>query len=165
MQNERGVIAFYTVKDIPGLNSFTPASGHIFYVTNEEVLCSGEVKYFNQPIGIIVAETRPIAERAAKMVTATYKNVRKPVIDVKIAKLDANRNQLYTSVDAKTRGTDVAKVMKHETVSHGQYHFCMETIVCVTKPVEEGLEVYSATQWMDGVQLMISRALNMDSSR
>lgn len=129
------------------------------------MLCSGEVKYFNQPFGIIVAETRPIAEKAAKMVTAQYSNVRKPVIDIKIAKKDTKRNKLYTSVDAKTRGNDVAKEIKQEFVSHGQYHFCMETLVCVTKPVEEGLEVYSSTQWIDGVQLMISRALKMDSSR
>lgn len=41
----------------------------------------------------------------------------------------------------------------------------METLTCVTKPTEEGLFVYCATQWLEGVQLMISRALNMNQNR
>lgn len=41
----------------------------------------------------------------------------------------------------------------------------METLVTVTKPTEEGMEVHSSTQWMDGVQMMIGRALKMDRNR
>lgn len=137
----------------------------LLYRANEEVLCSGEVRYYNQPIGIIVAETQACADRAAKLVKATYKNVRKPVLDIKVAKKDQKRNtQLFAST-AKDRGADIAKVIKGESTIYEQYHFMMETLVCVTKPIEEGLEVHAATQWMDGVQLMIARALNMDQNR
>ncbi|KAG6465427.1 hypothetical protein O3G_MSEX015145 [Manduca sexta] len=156
-----GVIAFYSANDIPGENSFTPA-GTTFYVANEEIFCSGQIKYYNQPIGMIVAETRPIAERAAKVVIATYKNVRKPLLSIKDAKKDPNRNTLFTSTTAESRGTDVVKTFQGSNTIFGQYHYTMETLCCVSKTSEEGLEVHSACQWIDGTQVMTSKALNID---
>ncbi|KOB70290.1 Aldehyde oxidase AOX1 [Operophtera brumata] len=158
------VLAFYTVDDIPGENSFTP-KGTLFFTSNEEVLSNGKVVYFNQPIGIIVAETQQIANKAAKMVTASYKNVRKPVIDIKEAKNDASRLTLFTSKAPTEKGTDVVKTIKGQNTIYGQVHFTMENLSCVTLPTEEGLEVHITSQWMDGVQVMISKALNIEANR
>ncbi|CAH0677124.1 unnamed protein product [Chilo suppressalis] len=158
-----GVIAFYTAKDIPGLNSFTP-NDSVLYSANEEVLCNGVVRYYNQPLGIIVAETRHLADRAAKMVRVTYKNVKRPIIDINEAKNDPLRLMQYASTQATEKGNDVAHVIRGANSIYQQYHFMMETLVCVTRPSEQGLEVFSATQWMDGTQMMISRALKMDSN-
>lgn len=146
------------------MNSFTPA-GTTFYVANEEVLCSGNVQYFNQPYGIIVAETQHIADSAAKLVTATYKNTRVPTIDIKVAKNDSSRVTLNTETNATERGTDVFKVIKGDNTVYGQYHFAMENLACVTRPTEEGLELFCTTQWMDGVQMVISKALNIQENR
>ncbi|XP_022826463.1 xanthine dehydrogenase 1-like [Spodoptera litura] len=159
-----GVVAFYTAKDIPGLNSFTPAES-LLYQRNEEVLCDGNVKYYNQPLGIIVAETQHLADRATKLVKVTYKNVKKPVIDIKVAKADSTRNTLFTSVDAASPGTDVYKTITGSSTLYGQYPFTMETLVCLAKPTEEGLEVHCATQWLDGTHVMISRALKMEENK
>lgn len=159
-----GVTAFYTAKDIPGLNSFTP-NDYLFYSANEEVLCSGVVEYYNQPLAIVVACTRYIAERAAKLVHVTYKNESTPVVDINDAIKDSNRLGQYASIDATNTGTDVDKTISGHQTIYGQYHFTMETIVCSTAPSEDGLEVHIASQWIDGVQLMISRALNMDANR
>ncbi|XP_059045106.1 uncharacterized protein LOC131840908 [Achroia grisella] len=159
-----GVLAFYTAKDIPGLNSFTPSDA-VLYSTNEEVLCDNVVRYFNQPFGIVVAETRDIADRAAKMITVKYNNVTKPVINIKDAKNDPNRRKEYTANNSTDKGNDVVKVIKGENTFHEQYHMPMETLVCLTRPTEEGLEVHAATQWTDGIQLMISRALNIEQNR
>lgn len=137
----------------------------MLYVANEEVLCDGNVKYYHQPIGIIVAETQFIADRASKLVTVKYGNVTKPVIDIKVAKTDTKRNTLFASVDATTPGTDIYKTITGSSTFYGQYHFTMETLVCVAKPTEEGLEVHSATQWLDGTHVMISRALNIDENK
>ncbi|CAB3227920.1 unnamed protein product [Arctia plantaginis] len=131
----KGVVAFYTAKDIPGLNSFTPA------------------------------DSLHIADRATKLVKVKYSNVKKPVLDVKRAKEDSTRNTLFFSSDATNRGTDVHKVITGNTTAYGQYHFTMETLVTVAKPTEEGLEVHSATQWLDGSHVMISRALGIDQNR
>ncbi|XP_075976855.1 uncharacterized protein LOC142977053 [Anticarsia gemmatalis] len=159
-----GVIACYTAKDIPGLNSFTPSDDPRYRI-NEEVLCSGEVLFYNQPLALIVANTRAIANKATKLVKVTYTNVAKPVIDVQEAKKDPKRNTTYQTIIAPSRGNDVAKVVKGGNTIYGQYHFTMETLVCLSKPIEEGLAVYTTTQWVGGTHLMISRALKIDQSR
>ncbi|XP_063828755.1 probable aldehyde oxidase gad-3 [Ostrinia nubilalis] len=161
---QAGAIAFYSAKDIPGLNSFTPAEDP-FALTNEEMFSSGQIKYFNQPIGVIAAEKKHIANRIAKMVDVTYKNVQKPIIDVKIAKNDSSRVSLKQEIDATETGNDVDKVIKANYTVRGQAHITMETIVCITKPTEEGLEVHTTTQWMDAPQSMIARALAIEQNR
>lgn len=86
------------------------------------------------------------------------------MIDVKEAKIDPDRLTQYSSIEATNRGTDIKKTFKGENTIYSQYHFSMETLVCVTRPNEDGVEVHSATQWMDGTQIMISRALKLDSN-
>ncbi|CAH0400123.1 unnamed protein product [Chilo suppressalis] len=162
--SQPGVIAFYTAKDIPGLNSFIvkedPTNS-----ANEEVLCSGNVNYYNQPIGIIVAETQKNANKAAKMVCVEYVNVCQPITDVTKAKTDKNRLHIYKSISAQSTGTDITKIIRGSSTIRGQYHFIMETFVCVTRPSEDGFEVYTTSQWIDSVQMMISRALNIEENR
>ncbi|XP_053608547.1 uncharacterized protein LOC128674181 isoform X2 [Plodia interpunctella] len=162
--NKPGVLAFYTVKDIPGINSFTPPDS-MLYSANEEILCDGKVKYNNQPLGIIVAESRVIADSAAKLVKVKYSGTKKPVIDLKQAKDDTKRLKSFKEDPALNKGFDVEKVVKGVNHIYDQYHMCMETLVCVTRPTEEGVEVHSATQWLDGTQLMISRALKIQENK
>lgn len=164
LQKLDGVLAFYTAKDIPGLNSFTP-SDIMFFSGNEEVLADGVSKYYHQPLGIIVAETQHMANKATKYVKVTYNNTKTPVIDIKEARKDDARNTLYFSADATNPGTDIHKVISGNTTLYGQYHFSMETLVTIARPTEEGLEVHSATQFLDGTQLMISRALGIPQNK
>ncbi|XP_045499718.1 xanthine dehydrogenase 1-like [Colias croceus] len=161
---EPGVIAFYSASDIPGRNSFTPGP-NIVFMSDEELLCEKEVKYYNQPLGIIVAETQDIANKAVHFVKVTYTNVRKPVLDIKVAKKDPKRNKIFFSATATKSGADIAKVIKGENNIYGQYHFCMETLVCVTHPIEEGLKVYAATQWIDSVHKIVSRVLKIQQNK
>ncbi|KAH9639155.1 hypothetical protein HF086_018223 [Spodoptera exigua] len=159
-----GVIAVYTAEDIPGINSFTPPDSFL-YSANEEILASGTVKYYNQPMAIVVAKSRYIADRAAKLVTATYANVKDPLLDVKQTINNSERSTQFTKIAATDTGTDVVEVIKGFNEVHGQYHYVMETLTTVVKPSDEGLEVYCSTQWMEGVQLMISRALNLSQNQ
>lgn len=123
------------------------------------------MKFYNQPIGIIVAESRHIADAAAKLVTATYSNVRKPVVDIKVAKEDTESRTLFTTHDATDRGNDVFRKIQGETTIYGQYHFCLETLVCISLPSEQGIDVYPSSQWMDGIQVTTSRVLNRQQNR
>ncbi|XP_026741880.1 aldehyde oxidase 1-like [Trichoplusia ni] len=159
-----GVVAFYTAKDIPGLNSFTPNDG-AFTTQNEEVLSEGTIKYYGQPIGIIVAEDQHVANRAAALVKVKYSNLGKPITDIIKARTDSTRNTLFTSIDATATGSDIHKTLTGTNYMHGQYHCSMETMVCVAKPTEEGLEVHLASQWLDGPHVMISRALNIEKNK
>ncbi|XP_073945873.1 aldehyde oxidase 1-like [Choristoneura fumiferana] len=162
--HEPGVIAFYSAKDIPGRNSFTPAPTP-FYLKDEEVFCSGSVKYNGQVIGLVVAETKYIAEKAAKLVHVKYNNIKKPVIDIKEAKKIASRTNMAGENAGGTKGTDIFKVVKGEETIYHQQHFCMETLMCVTKPTEEGMEVHPTSQHMDGIQVVISRAIKMQENK
>lgn len=60
-------MAFYSASDIPGVNSFVA-----YFPTSEEVFCSDTVKYYNQPVGIVVAEDQLTAEKGAELVNITY---------------------------------------------------------------------------------------------
>ncbi|XP_047533955.1 xanthine dehydrogenase 1-like [Vanessa atalanta] len=162
--SEPGVIAFYSVSDIPGQNTFTPPIS-ILHPKHEELLCDGEVKFFNQPIGIIVAESQKLAEKAATMVEVKYSNLKAPEIDIREAITDPAKVSLAGSFEATKVGTDVFKIIKGENTIYGQYNFTMETLVCVTLPTEEGLLVYAATQSIDTVQRTISRLLNLEQNR
>ncbi|XP_046968166.1 xanthine dehydrogenase 1-like [Vanessa cardui] len=161
---EQGVIAFYSVADIPGQNTFTPPVT-MLYPKNEELLCDGEVKFFNQPIGIIVAETHKLAEKAATMVEVKYSNLKAPEIDIHESITDPAKVTLAGSFEATKVGTDVFKIIKGENTIYGQYNFTMETLVCVTLPTEEGLLVYAASQFIDTVQRTVSRLLNLEQNR
>ncbi|CAG9582953.1 unnamed protein product [Danaus chrysippus] len=161
---EPGVIAFYKASDIPGRNSFVPAV-NVFNTTDEEFLCNGEVKYYNQPLGIIVATSQCIAEKAVTLVSVTYKNMKKPVIDVGVAKREPARVTSFRTQEATTKGNDVSKLIKGEQSIYTQYHFSIETLVCVTLPTEDGLSVHTSTQWIDSVHVVISRALLIDQNR
>ncbi|KAJ8719484.1 hypothetical protein PYW08_011659 [Mythimna loreyi] len=62
----KGVVALYTVKDIPGVNSFI-FPGLPTETEDEEILAE-KVKFYGQPVAIVVAVTEKLAERVAKMV-------------------------------------------------------------------------------------------------
>lgn len=66
-----GVVAFFDKNDVPGRNVFMP-KGETDVPIDEELFCSGTVLYNSQPIGIVVAKTQEIAERAVKLVEVTY---------------------------------------------------------------------------------------------
>lgn len=99
------------------------------------------------------------------MVKIIYSDVRKPIVDIKIAKRDPRRVFLFATMPATEAGKEVVKIIKGENTIYGQYPFTMETLVCVTKPTEEGLEVNAATQWLDIVHEMVSRVLNIKQNR
>lgn len=152
-------MAFYTASDIPGLNSFTPG-GTFFYDSDEEILCSGAIQHYNQPVAIIVAETQAVASIASKKVVITYSNTDTPmVINLNEAIKDPKRLKLTTSRNAAEKGTDIVKTIKGESTIFGQYHFAMENICCISRPTEEGLQIFATTQWFEGLRWITSKAL------
>jgi xanthine dehydrogenase molybdopterin-binding subunit B len=72
-QTIHGVVAFYSAKDIPGSNTFMPEN-FLFVAEAEEIFCRSQVKFFSQPVGILLAYTLELAYRAAELVEVVYEN-------------------------------------------------------------------------------------------
>ncbi|XP_013165309.1 PREDICTED: xanthine dehydrogenase/oxidase-like [Papilio xuthus] len=161
-----GVLAFLSAKDIPGSNNFVPLNIESGLVP-EEILCERDVKYYNQPIGIIIAETEKIANRAALIVKAKYKNVKQqPVLTIReVLDREPERVTVFIVYPARDKGLNVQRIMKGSNNIFAQYHYHMETQSCVTKPSEDGIDVIASTQWPDQIHVAISQVLNIEQSR
>lgn len=133
----------------------------------EEIFASKEIKYYDQAIGLIVAETDRIAYRAALLVEVKYNvDKKKPLLRIDdVRKADPSRVSLFFVRPAIDRGLNVQRVITGSDSIKGQYHYCMETVTSVTRPTENGIEILAATQWTDHVQIGVSEALNMEQSK
>ncbi|KAH8326448.1 hypothetical protein KR067_007791 [Drosophila pandora] len=162
-----GVVAFYSAKDIPGTNTFCEPS---FGYQAEEIFCSGLVLYSEQPVGMIVALTADQAQRAVKFVNINYSNPRDDFQLMPSLKhvfstptLDASRIvPLAVSKLKEVKFSDKPDVEVRGIFEMGlQYHFTMEPQTTVAIPFEDGLRVFSATQWMDHTQSAIAHMLQI----
>ncbi|CAL8082189.1 unnamed protein product [Orchesella dallaii] len=161
-----GVIGFVHAKDIPGVNNYS-----ILYPEKEEIFVSEKVQYAGQPVGLIMAENRQAAFDAVKKVNVIYDNVQRPILDIaesiNIAEKAGKAEELILTVcksPDKCQSEKVAQTIKGEFRSGSQYHFHMETQIAICVPKEDGMDVYSASQFLDSVQLAIASALAMSSN-
>lgn len=163
------MIGFYSAKDIPGDNSFTPTNIPILSHT-EEILCSQKVLFYGQPAGIIVAVREKIANKAAKMVKVLYSSESKdkPILTANDVLKSPQKNQRL--VNDKTKeptetGKDVKCMIYGDITLESQYHYTMEPQTCVVKPTEDGMEVYSASQWLDLPNVAIAQCLKISANK
>lgn len=117
-----------------------------------QVFVADKVLYHGQAVGLVVAASRELASKAAKLVRVTYKNVKKPVITIPDAISKAKAEGLYDQQNSGTCSTPpvneikVKHILKGSFYSGSQYHFHMEVQNCVCHPREDGIDVYSSTQ-------------------
>lgn len=69
------------------------------------------------------------------------------------------------SLNLNIIGNDVKHIIKGTFRNGSQYHFTMETQTCVCVPIEDGIDVFAATQWMDLTQVAIAQCLNIKNNR
>lgn len=161
-----GVIAFYTSKDIPGSNTTVePALGYEI----EELFTSNIVRFYDQPLGMIVALTSDIANKAATKVKVIYsKNNQVIMPTLKDVLANKRLDRIHKIVPSKLKDIKLsapADVKGKGTFELGpQYHFTLEPITCVTIPIDNGLQVWSTTQWMDHTQSVIAKMLQMKAA-
>lgn len=166
--NSPGVVAFYSAKDIPGINSFVSTD---FNYELEQLFIEDKVLYHDQPLGIIVANTKTNALRASKRVKVTYSIEKENNLVISIS--DALRRkdcadrihlQKKSSVEEliNNKKADIKRTGTFEMDS--QYHFTLESQTCIAIPFENGLKIFSTTQWIDHTQTAISRLLNVPAA-
>ncbi|XP_077273964.1 aldehyde oxidase 1-like [Temnothorax americanus] len=138
-----GVVAFFSAKDIPGKNMFiSPASKLTFLQEDELLFVEEDILYAGQPVpvGVIVAKTHNLANKAAKLVKIKYSG----------SQTKARRN--------------TKQVVKGVFQYGSQYHHTIETQSCVCVPAEDGMDVYPSSQWLDITQVSIANCLNVKNN-
>lgn len=165
----KGVVAFFSAKDVPGKNLFASGANKLMMLNFDEVLfAEDDILYAGQPVGVIAAETHNLANEAAKLVEIKYSEPlkRKPVITVEdaLATKDDSRIMLGTSIPAQKKGDNIKHVIKGVLKLCSQYHYTMETQSCVCIPTEDGMDVYPATQWIDNIQVTIADCLDVKNN-
>lgn len=162
----KGVLAFYSAKDIPGNNAFVdPAFGYEL----EELFCSGIVRYYDQPLGMIVASSSDIASRAASKIEVVYSKGPTEIMSTIQDVLDNKGNdRIHRIIDSNIHEltlSDTADITCKGMIEMGpQYHFSMEPQTCVAVPFEQGLQVWFPTQWMDHTQAVIAKMLQIKAA-
>ncbi|XP_078042324.1 uncharacterized protein LOC144472818 isoform X2 [Augochlora pura] len=165
----KGVVAFFSSKDVPGKNLFVVGANQQMMLSSDEVLFADEKIEFNgQPVGVVAAISHTIANEAAEKVKVSY-------VDVKQDKGIYNIEQVITSNDesrllqtahyaANTKGNDTKHVVKGVFRCGSQYHYTMEPQTCVCVPIEDGMDIYSSSQHMDLVQTSVASVLNIPNN-
>ncbi|KAG5869882.1 hypothetical protein JTB14_025532, partial [Gonioctena quinquepunctata] len=168
--NTPGVVAYYDKKDVPGKNTYTPLEASLF-ATNpveEELFCEGVVQYHSQPIGIIVATSWELAEKASDMVKVTYEaGEEKPYFSIREVLEDNVTDRIKQDMihEAENKGEDIVHVVKGKFDVNWQYHFHIETQCCNAFYKEDTLDLYPGSQWMDLSQNAAAAILNIPASR
>lgn len=174
-----GVNSFLNASDIRGFNTFAPA-GSAFIVSNEEIFCSGLVLYNGQPAGMILADSFEIAHKAAKTVQIYYyfngtknksyktmeevleNNITERIVRIpnmvrkEPIKHELTDFEVIEEMNEEPNKVELVNVISDRMILGSQYHFTMETQSCVCIPLNDGLQVYAATQWMDLIQNAIA---------
>lgn len=59
-------------------------------------------------------------------------------------------------------GNDMKKTVSgHFEIPSTQYHYHMETQQCLCVPSEDGMDIYSSSQWSDTCQIAVAEVLNV----
>ena len=158
-----GVVGYVDANDIPGTNTWK------YRDTAEEIFCSGKSQYAGQSIGLVVAETREIAIEAARMVEIMYGNEGTVVCDMEKA-METAANVIpfgdpveYGEVNSLMESAE--KVVQGRFKMGSQYHFHMETHICIVTPTEDGFNVEISSQDIDQNQNLVANALNIPVNR
>lgn len=122
-----------------------------------------------------MADTYEHARAAAKAVDITYTNEQPPILTIKDAldsKTDhqSKANKAVTvgapSRTKKSNGSKQLREISGEFQVGSQYHFHMETQSTIVRPIEKGhYDVQCATQWMDGLSLVVSKVLDIGMNK
>ncbi len=158
-----GVVCVITAGDMPHSNDISPTHLH-----DEPVLADGRVEFHGQPAFAVIAETRDIARRAARLAMITYRDFL-PAIDVIDAV--ATGGELVTPPLTLERGDAEGeleraprRIQGHMRIG-GQEHFYLEGHIALAIPGEDDeMTVWVSTQHPSEVQRMVAQVLGVPSN-
>ena len=161
VRNVAGVIAVLTAKDIPGVNDCSPSIG------DDPIFAEKNISFHGQVVFAVVATTRDIARRAAKL--AHIEVDANPAI-VSVDDGLAKGEQVLPPYEFKRGDPEaVVKNAEHKLEGSirvgGQDHFYLEgqVALCVPQDKREML-VYSSTQHPTEIQHLVARMLGIQEA-
>lgn len=101
--NMKGVLAFFTAKDVPGKNlAISAASKEFMLPEDESLFVEKDILYAGQPVGVIVAATHNLANQAAMLVKVKYSEPlkKKPVLTLEDAIAIQDKTRFIQTIDA-----------------------------------------------------------------
>lgn len=157
-----GVRGLVLAADVPGASAF-PTPAH-----DEPIFAQGEVHYAGQVIGLVVAQTRQQARRAAALVRPDIEPL-PALLDVRAA-LTAQSFVLppvrLARGDAQAALARAPHRLQGRFEVGGQEHFYLEGQVAYAVPQEQGQWlVHASTQHPGEVQHWVAHALGLSSHR
>jgi len=158
-----GVIWVMTGADVPGVNDVSSNGMH-----DEPLLAETKVEFHGQPIFAVIATTRDIARRAARLAKVEYRDLPHwSDIDGALANGGA---VVYDPMTLK-RGepeSEMAKAprrLKGQMRIGGQEHFYLESHIAMAIPGEDDeVTVWSSTQHPTEIQHIVGHVLNIPSN-
>ncbi|XP_053612795.1 xanthine dehydrogenase [Plodia interpunctella] len=164
---QRGVVAFYSAKDLtPDQNKIGP----IFH--DEELFVSEKVTSQGQTIGVVVAEDQATAQAAARMVKIQYEELQPIIVTMEDA---IKYNSFYPQYPKSIRRGDVKAVFENpeyvviETQCRmgGQEHFYLEThaAFAIPKREDDEIEVFCSSQHPSEIAKLVSHVLHVPMNR
>ncbi len=156
VKNARGVACVLTAKDIPGHNDISPFGG------DDPLFADGLVEYVGQPIFAVVATTRELATRAAKLAKIDYAPL--PAIitigQARDAELVIEPAKTMAKGDAPKAIKSAPHRIEGKLVIGGQDHFYLEGMIAMSLPMDDGdVHVYSSTQNPTEIQHVVAHVL------
>ncbi|MBS1016148.1 xanthine dehydrogenase molybdopterin binding subunit [Acetobacter persici] len=158
-----GVVCVLTAADIPGENQISAVGKG-----DEPLLAEEEVCFYGQPVFVVVAESRGVARRAAKLAKIEYED-RPAVLNIAQAREAGGelvwRPLVMSRGDVEAGLAAAPRRLAGQVTIGGQEHFYLEGQAALAQPGEEGeMRVWSSTQHPTETQHMVAHCLHVPSN-
>ncbi len=157
-----GVVAVLTCDDVPGCNDIAPA------FADEPLLATQSVLFFGQPLFLVIAKTRDLARRAARLAIIEIGD-ETPVVTVEQALAHDSTvlpDYAFGIADASAPLALAEQRLSGQQRIGGQEHFYLEGQIAIANPLEGGeMHVHSSTQHPSEVQHTVARVLGLSEAQ
>jgi xanthine dehydrogenase large subunit len=155
-----GVVAVLTAADIPGRNDVSPVMG------DDPMFAADTIEFHGQVVFAVVAETRDIARRAARLGKIEVADER-PLVSVDDA-LEADCHILpdyaFAKGDAAAELAASPRRLAGTLRIGGQEHFYLEGQVSLAIPGEDDMLVHASTQHPSELQHIVAHMLGLPNA-
>ncbi|XP_037794702.1 indole-3-acetaldehyde oxidase-like [Penaeus monodon] len=158
-----GVEGFVGIQDVTGINNIQVLQ----WPFPEPLFAEERSSYFGQPLGLIVAKTAELSKQGAAAVVVTYDDIQAPVLTIKEAQqqpLPSPQGDPFVEGDVEAGFAASTHVLEGGVGHDWQYHFYMENQATLAIPTDDGLDVFTASQWAIETQRSIGQVLGVPDS-